>query len=229
MRVAVTRPPADAERTAKTLRALGHDVLLAPLMSVEPVAADLSGEWSAVVITSANALIAIARNQTLAKLRKLPLFAVGQRSAAAGSEFAAVHCADGDVNDLVRLIVREHRGGTLLYLAGQNRAADLVGGLAKHGVRAEMRTVYRAVKSSFPPRLVTALGTGSLGAVLHFSRRSAENYVAGADAAGVTDAALAVRHCCLSAQVAEPLLAAGAKRVEIASHPDEASLTALLG
>lgn len=229
MRVAVTRPPADAERTAKTLRALGHDVLLAPLMSVEPVAADLSGEWSAVVITSANALIAIARNQALAKLRMLPLFAVGQRSAAAGSEFAAVHCADGDVNDLVRLIVREHRGGTLLYLAGQNRAADLVGALAKHGVRAEMRTVYRAVKSSFPPRLVTALETGSLGAVLHFSRRSAENYVAGADAAGVTDAALAVRHCCLSAQVAEPLLAAGAKRVEIASHPDEASLTALLG
>lgn len=228
MRVAVTRPPADAERTANALRAQGHDVLLAPLMSVESIAADLSGDWSAVAITSANALIAIAQNPHFVKLSTLPLFAVGQRSAAAGAAFGAVHCADGDVSDLVRLIVREHSGGMLLYLAGQNRAADLVGELAKHGLRAEMRIVYRAVKSSFPPRLVTALKRALVDAVLHFSRRSAENYVAGAHAAGVTAAALAVRHCCLSAQVAEPLLAAGAKRVEIASHADEASLTALL-
>jgi uroporphyrinogen-III synthase len=229
MRVAVTRPSADAERTAKALRAQGHDVLLAPLMSVEPVAADLSGNWSAVAITSANALIAIAQNPHVARLRELPLFAVGQRSAAAGRGFAAVHCAHGDVKDLVRLIVREHRGGTLLYLAGQNRAADLVGELAKHGLRAEMRILYRAVKASFPRHLVTALKAASVDAVLHFSRRSAENYVTGAHAAGITGAALRIRHLCLSAQVAEPLLAAGAKRVEIASRPDEASLTALLG
>ena len=41
----VTRPQADSERTAAALRARGHEVLVAPLLRVEPVAADLSGGW----------------------------------------------------------------------------------------------------------------------------------------------------------------------------------------
>ena len=228
MRVAVTRPEADGERTAQVLRGRGHDVLLAPLMRVEAVAADLSGDWSAVVITSANALTAIAQSATLAKLQKLPLFAVGQRSADAGDGFANVYAADGDVKDLVRLITREHRGGTLLYLAGENRAADLVAQLATHGIAAEMRILYRAVTAPFPPQLIAALKAGSLDAVLHFSRRSAENYIAGAHAAEITGAAVAIRHICMSAQVAEPLLGAGAKRVDIAPHPNETALIGVL-
>ena len=44
MRVVVTRPQADGERTAAALEALGHEVLVAPLMRVEPVAADLAGD-----------------------------------------------------------------------------------------------------------------------------------------------------------------------------------------
>ena len=63
-------------------------------------------------------------------------------------------------------------------------------------------------------------------AVLHFSRRSAENYVAGAKSAGVVEPALAVRHLCLSAQVAEPLT--GARHIMIAARPDEAALIELL-
>ena len=44
-----------------------------------------------------------------------------------------------------------------------------------------------------------------IDAVLHFSRRSAENYVNGAKDAGLAAKALAPRQLCLSAQVAEPL------------------------
>jgi uroporphyrinogen-III synthase len=228
MRVAVTRPQMDAERTADTLRARGHDVLRAPLMRVEPIAADLSGGWSAVAVTSAHALNAIAQSPPLSKLKKLPLFAVGGRSAAAATGFAQVHSADGNVHDLVRLIVREHSGGTLLYLAGEDRAADLVAELAKHGIGAETRVVYRAVTAPFPPRLIAALKAASLDAVLHFSRRSAENYIAGAHAAEITGPALDIRHVCMSAQVAEPLLAAGAKHVEIAPQPNEKALIGLI-
>jgi len=228
MRVAVTRPQADAERTANVLRARGHEVLLAPLMRVEPVAVDLSGDWSAVAITSANALTAIAQASALSKLQNLPLFAVGGRSAAAATGFAQVHSADGEVHGLVRLILREHRGGTLLYLAGEDRAADLPAELKKHGIRAEMRVVYRAVTAPFPPQLIAALKAASLDAVLHFSRRSAENYIAGAHAAEITGPALDIPHFCMSAQVAEPLRAAGAKRVEIAPRPNENALIGLL-
>src|SRR6185437_6226076 len=152
MRVAITRPEADGERTAQALRARGHEVLLAPLMRVEPVAADLSGDWSAVIVTSANALTAIAQNAALAELQKLPLFAVGQRSAAAAVGFAQIHCADGDVNDLVRLIVREHRVGTLLYLPDEDRAGHLLADLGKPRLAADMRILYRALPAPFPAR-----------------------------------------------------------------------------
>ena len=61
---------------------------------------------------------------------------------------------------------------------------------------------------------------------MHFSRRSAENFVIGAKTAGLLPQSLALKHLCLSAQVAEPL--AGAADVTIARRPDEASLLGLL-
>ncbi len=233
MRVVVTRPQPQGAHTAAALAARGHDVWEVPLMKVEPVAADLSGGWGAVVITSANAPDAIAGNPARDALVKLPAFAVGRRSAEAAREagFSTVTSAGGDVRDLVRLL-RERRADAqapLLYLAGEDRAADLVAELAVHGIAAEMRVVYRAVTQPFPDELVAALEAGGdVQAVLHFSRRSAENYVAGAQAAGVTEPAMAVRHYCLSEQVAAPLRAAGAKRVTVAPRPEEAALIELL-
>ena len=228
MRVVVTRPQADGERTAQAFEARGHDVLLAPLMRVETLAADLSGEWAGVIVTSGNALAAIEGQPQSGPLKTLPLFAVGRRSAAAAQGFGEVHSADGDVRDLVALVAREHRGGTLLYLAGEDRAADLVGELARAGHRAEMRTVYRAVSAPFSPILVAALEAGDVDAVLHYSRRSAENYLHGARDAGILEAALAIAHACLSPQVAEPLRAAGVTDVRIASRPDEVAILGLL-
>jgi len=230
MRVVVTRPEADANRTATALRAKGHEVLVAPLMKVQSVPADLSGNWGAVIITSANAPIAIAENPARDALRKRPLVAVGQRSAEAAHDagFTNVTSAGGDVQDLVRTLVQKRADdkAPLLYLAGEDRAADLVGELSAHGIAAETRVVYRAVTAPFPPALVEALEAGEVDAVLHFSRRSAENYVTGAGHAGVAGPALAARHFCLSAQVAVPL--AGARHIAIARHPDEHTLIELL-
>lgn len=231
MRVVVTRPRDAGERTARAVRALGHDVLVAPMMALEPIVTDLGGAWSAAVITSANATVAIAENPALPILKKLPLFAVGRRSAEAAREagFTDVTSADGDVRDLVRLIAARPAppDAPILYLAGEDRATDLVGELSAHGVAAALRVVYRTVTAPFSPALIAALRAGDVDGVLHFSRRSAETYVAGASAAGVSEAALAVRHFCLSAQVAEPLV--GAHRVAIAARPEEAAVIGLLG
>jgi uroporphyrinogen-III synthase len=233
MRLAVTRPHADSERTAVALRASGHDVLVAPLMQVSPVAAEIRASWAAVIVTSANAPGAIVTHPARGALIKLPVFAVGRRSADACLQagFTDVITAGGDVRDLVRLIAerRADAAGPLLYLAGEDRAADLIGELTAHGIAAEMAVVYRAATAPFPPALIAALKAGEIDAVLHFSRRSADNYVAGAGLAGITKQALAVRHFCLSAQIAEPLVGAEASRVAIAARPDEASLIALLG
>jgi uroporphyrinogen-III synthase len=45
---------------------------------------------------------------------------------------------------------------------------------------------------------------------------------------GAATVALAVRHFCLSEQVAEPLRNAGAKSVAVAMRPDEAAMIELL-
>lgn len=228
MRLVVTRPPADGERTAAALRARGHKVLLAPLMRVEPIAADLSGGWGAVIITSANAASAIADNPARVTLLKLPVFAVGRRSADAARQigFTDVTSAGGDVRDLVRLIAerRPDASAPLLYLAGKDRAAELVSELVMHGIAAEMAVVYRAETLPFPPELTAALQAGEVDAVLHFSRRGAENYLAGAAQAGVAEWALGVRHICLSAQIAAAFADAGASRIAIAPRPDEGAL-----
>ena len=232
MKLVVTRPELDGERTAAALRALGHEVLLAPLMRVEAMPADLTGSWGAAVITSGNAPLALAGNPARDALLKLPVFAVGGRSAdaARAAGFADVTSAGGDVGDLVTLIAERRAGAKapLLYLAGEDRAADLVGELAKHGIASEMRVVYRAVTVPYPPALVDVLTAGTVDGVLHFSRRSTENYVGGAHAAGLAGPALLVRHYCLSAQVAAPLAEAGAAHISIAAHPSEAGLIELL-
>jgi uroporphyrinogen-III synthase len=225
MRIVVTRPQADGKRTATVLEALGHEVLVAPLMRIEPVAVALAGTWSAIVITSANAPQAAAP-----ELKSLPVFAVGPRTAEAARQagFAVVSAANGNTKDLVRLIAARSAGAKapLLYLAGEDRAGDLVAELATQGIRAQMKIVYRAVAEPFPTVLAAALDAGDVDVVLHFSRRSAELFIQGAKASGVAGPAEDVRHLCLSAQVAEPL--AGASRIAIAPRPEETALIALL-
>jgi uroporphyrinogen-III synthase len=231
MRVLVTRPMPDGERTAASLRARGYDVLAAPLMQVKPIAADLGGDWSAVIISSANAVRALDATQ-IGLLSKLPLFAVGQRSAEAAREagFTNVRSANGDADDLIRLVATSHadKAATYLYLAGEDRAADVEGELAKRGIKARTVIVYQNVTQAYPPELVDALRNSEIGVVLHFSRRSAENYMNGAKTAGLEQVALAPTHFCLSAQVAEPLRAAGVGQIAVAPEPNEAALLAIL-
>ena len=126
MRVVVTRPQRDSERTAALLRARGHDVLVASLMRVEPLAADLAGKWGAIIVTSANAPDAIASNPVREALTRLPLFAVGQRSADAARQagFVNVSPADGDVRDLMRMLIARPDGSAACDVAGRGSRKD---------------------------------------------------------------------------------------------------------
>ncbi len=231
MRVLVTRPRPDGERTAATLRGRGYDVLMAPLMQVTPIASDLAGDWSAVIISSANAIRALEARH-ISSLGKLLLFAVGQRSADAAREagFTNVRAANGDADDLIRLVATSHaaKAATYLYLAGEDRAADVEGELAKRGIKARTVIVYQTVTQAYPPELVDALRNRQIDAALHFSRRSAENYMNGAKAAGLEQMAWVPKHFCLSAQVAEPLRAAGPGQIAVAPEPNEAALLAIV-
>lgn len=233
MRLLLTRPEPDAARTAAALRAAGHEVFCAPILRVEPVAADLGrGPWEAVLITSANAARAIAAHPRRDELVRCPVLAVGRRSAEAARQAgcADVAAADGDVAALVRLAVARFAGtaARLLYLAGQERSGDLPGDLGRHGFLLRTAVVYRAVPQELPPAVRTALAQRAIDGVLHYSPRSAAALLDGARHAGLTPAVLAAAHYCLSAAVAAPLLAAGATTVHTASTPDERALLRLI-
>ena len=89
MRLLVTRPQADGERTAARLRARGHHVTLAPLLRIEPVDFEFPrAPLSAVVITSANAARAIARHSRREALTALTAFTVGRHTAEAAHSTA---------------------------------------------------------------------------------------------------------------------------------------------
>lgn len=242
MRLVVTRPAADAKRTAAALTRLGHAVDIVPLMRIESLAGAVldNRPWSGLIFTSANAVCAAAGIAGFAALTRLRAFAVGSRTAATvrAAGFADVMVGGGNAEALTQDLrawakAERDKGAPrhpLLYLAGEEVSHDIAGALAADGEVVHTVTVYRAVKvERFPPALDAALGRGTVDGVLHFSRRSTEAFIDCARRAALTDQVLRVAHYCVSRQAAEPLVAAGAKDVRIAERPEEAALLALVG
>ena len=237
MRLLVTRPEPECWRTAALLRSRGHEVLVLPLLRIESVAdADLgAGPWAAALFTSVNAIRAIAAHRRFTQLAGLPASVVGQRTRAAAvtAGFASIMSADGDVEDLIRLITSKPPvvDLPLLYCAGEERAGDLAGALQLHGLRVKTAIVYRSATmvTHLTPEVRDALADGKIDAVLHYSTRTAAAFVAAVTTAGVRDLSIQIRHLCLSVQVAAPLSAAGAKTIEVAGEPNEQALLASIG
>jgi uroporphyrinogen-III synthase len=232
VRLLVTRPEPAAERTAAVLRTRGHEVIASPLLRVEFLSPELGrGPWRALALTSPNAARAIESHPRRAELVALPAFVVGRGTGAAAQAagFAKIHSADGDVDDLARLIAARFADGALLHLAGENRAGDLGGALSPLGMAVETAVVYRAAKvSAYTAAAGAALADGRIDGVLHYSRRSAEAYLDCAKAGGLLTPALVPRHFCLSQRVAHPLGAAGAADLRVAPRPDEGALLDLI-
>jgi uroporphyrinogen-III synthase len=235
MRLLVTRPEPDAFRTATALRERGHTVSIAPLLKIEGVPADIgAGPWDAVVMTSANSCRAAAAHPRFTELVHRAAFCVGEHSAEAARKagFVDITAAGGDAAELAQMLKERFaaRDRHLLYLAGEDRAADLAADLATHGIHMKTVVIYRALKvTEFPPAARAALAAREIDGVLHFSRRTAESYLSCAVGAALLDRALAPFHYCLSPLVARPLLQAGSATVRVAEKPNEASLVELIG
>jgi uroporphyrinogen-III synthase len=234
MRLLVTRPEPDARRTADTLRARGHAAVLAPLLRLESIYADLgSGPWAMVLMTSANAARAIAGHPRMGEIAGLPALAVGRHSADAARDvgFRDVTSADGAAPDLVRITAARALAPNLrvLYLAGQDRSHDLGAELGAHGIEVRTAVVYRAVPvRRLTDDVLSALAAGRIEGALHYSRRSATTLLQAAAAGGVLNAVLSLAHYCLSSEIATLLRDAGANRMQVASRPEESALLELL-
>jgi uroporphyrinogen-III synthase len=234
MRLLITRPESQGEQTAQALRVRGHEVTLAPLLRVEPLTANIStGPWSAVAMTSANAVRALEGQPWRSEILPLRLFTVGARTAAAAREagFADVISADGDAHALARRIAASlAHGSSLLYLAGVDRSRELADLLAGTGIAVETVAIYRAIpETALSPPACEALRAGTIDGVLHFSKRSAQTFLAAAMVSGILRNSLNCQHFCLSSQVAEAFADAPGAQLRIAARPDEAALLDLVG
>ncbi len=235
MAVLVTRPYPDDETTAASLRARGFDVLRAPMLRFEPVAfhEDMNARYSAVIVTSANALRGIEPHLKGHRMLELPLFAVGEHTAAAARRagFTHVVSANGDAANLRDLVLASlkakelKKASTLLYLAGAEFARDLASELEESGFRVVTQTTYKMIAvTSLPREACDAFAANQVEAVLHYSQRSARAFLDAARAAGVEISALAIPQCCISAAVASVVRDAGATQVVVAATPDENAL-----
>jgi len=235
MAVLVTRPHPDDETTAASLRARGFDVLRAPMLRFEPVAVheDMNARYSAVIVTSANALRGIEPHLKGHRMLELPLFAVGEHTAAAARRagFTHVVSANGDAANLRDLVLASLRAkelkkaSMLLYLAGAELSRDLASELEESGFRVVTQTTYSMIAvTSLPREACDAFAANQVEAVLHYSQRSARAFLDAARAGGVEISALAIPQCCISAAVASVVRDAGATQVVVAATPDENAL-----
>jgi uroporphyrinogen-III synthase len=212
MKVWITRARPGAEATAARLAALGYSPLIAPLLEVRYLSAEID-LWGvqALAFTSTNGVAAFT---TLTPDRLLPVLTVGDATARAAREagFADVRSADGDLIALAALIRTGAVGLSILHPCAAEPAGDLA---AEVGDAATVRSipVYGTQETNAAP-------PETWDAVLIHSPRAAR--ALSADATGRIAVAI-------SPAAAAPLSALGFEEVRIASAPTEAALLAALG
>ena len=222
MRVIVTRARGDAARTAAALRARGHEPLLSPVLEIVATGAAINaGQAQALIATSAHAF-AFLPAADVARLATLPLFVVGARTAQAaiGAGLPPPRIVAANAAGLAAQLALVLPGPTrLLYLAGHERKPDLEAALQDKGHAIEVAITYEArALDALSPEASQALAAGEADAVLHFSRRSAQLFMACLTKAGLATQAARLRHVCISRDAA---LGEGAI---IAPTPDSAGL-----
>jgi uroporphyrinogen-III synthase len=227
----VTRPEPDAQSTLLKLAALGIEAVAAPVMVRQTLDSSVPPPegFAAMVLTSANGVRALADRGLVEQYKHLPVFAVGDRTAFEAREhgFAEVTSAEGAFADLVNLIARARLSGPVFYPTGKHQSGDLGKALAPFGVMVATARLYEMVAlDSLPEKALTGLTDGSIGAVLVYSRRTAEIF---ARLAGQLDQARrsAIAMLAMSEAVAEPLLENHFNRISLADRPDEDGMMTL--
>ena len=208
-RLVILRPEPGASATAKRARAMGLEPVAMPLFEVEPVdwEAPNAGSFDALLLTSANAVR--HAGEALQNLRQLPVYAVGEATAAAAREagFDIASTGNAGVERLLESIEGDVR---LLHLCGAHRTETD----AKQVITAI--PVYRASELPIPDEFRRIEGHV---AAVHSPRAGKRLAELDIDRSTVRIAAISEA----AASAAGP----GWERCDAADTPDEAALLAL--
>jgi uroporphyrinogen-III synthase len=235
MRLIVTRPEPDATRTARALIRLGHTAILSPMLDIvtDRAAKIPTRSYQAVLVTSANAVRALAERPVRPVTVEVPLLAVGDQTAleAKRAGFSAARSAGGALGDLVALVAGELKpaGGPLLHVAGEEQAGDLAGLLTEKGFDVETATLYRAEpRARLAGVAEDALKAGAVDGVLFYSRRSAAAFALALRAGNLAPLAENIVCFCISASTAEAIAKVATGKTLIAEKPDQLALFAII-
>lgn len=230
MRLLLTRPRADSEPLAATLRAAGHRCQVSPLLevTVDRAAALPLEDVQALLITSANGIRALEERPVP---RDLPVYAVGHASARAAQEagFHHVHSADGTVEDLARLVSETGtpENGRLLHVAGSAVAGDLAGALGRNGYEVRRAVLYEArTADHLDADLLAALDSRQIDGALFFSPRTITTFVRLLTRAGREATARSLVLFALSSAVAMAGAPLVWRQIVVARHPRQDDLLA---
>jgi uroporphyrinogen-III synthase len=228
--VLITRPIDEAESTAAELRENGYESMFAPMLAIQPIRFEESdfSAYDGVLATSPRAIFLLAE---AVSERKIPVYAVGDYTAAAAQEagFINVHNAQGAGGDLAAMLATTPKPLKFLHVRGQDVAFDLAGALEKSGHSVESIVVYEALKTSrFESEVRDALVSGRIKAVTFFSKRTAETFLELVHKEKLEAALRPIKALCISQSVLECVRPAQWLGVYVSASPDRAGMLNLL-
>lgn len=217
--VLVTRAEPGAAGTLARLKAEGYAAIAAPTARIKALPANPPEDAAALAVTSRHGAL---RAAALFSDRTLPIFAVGEASAAAAKDqgFTDVRSGGGDGPALADLIARARPAGLIVHVRGRDQAFDLVADLAACGLSAQSLIAYAAEPVPRLPLAAEAAVRAGATVLVH-SAKGAERFLALIEAAGLCECLDRQRVVAISRQAATPYLAAGVGRIDIAAEPTE--------
>lgn len=237
MKIVITRPEPAASATAKKLRQSGYDVIVSPVLEIVDTGAALPRRgFSALIITSANALNVLEQRGAINALQKLPVFVVGDTTAhkATALGFKHVFSASGNAGDLATLII-DHVAGLpkglpdMLYACGVDSTPGMVAMLQNHSINITSFRAYKAVLvDQLTEKTAKLLQKNSPAEVLIYSARSARQFAHLAAAYTAGQPIDNIEILALSEQIKLALPKVWQARTFCARLPNEAALLALL-
>lgn len=232
MQVLLTRPVEDSLAMAPAIRARGWQVMIDPLLEIRyrDMAGQRLADCQGYLVTSRNGLRALLHARAD---KRVPVYAVGRGTAMLAREngFHSVHDADGDVDDLARMVggLADPAGGALLHACGSNLAGNLSGALVRAGFQVQREILYRAeMATRLAGETVQALGAGDLRAVQVFSPRTATCLVGLVTAAGLSEKCRGMDALAISDKAAAPLASLPFDNIWVAGRPNQDDMLDLL-
>lgn len=233
-RILITRPEEEAAATAEMVKNCGFDPLCAPVLELRDTGAALPDPslYNAVIFSSAAGVRAFQAGDSDPRWFSKKVFAVGPHTAAQARQagWRDVVSAAGTMADLV-VLMRETLAppARLVHFRGRDVRHDPAADLEPDGYRVDGIVLYRADPApALPAPVVAALRNSEIAAVLFYSARSAQAFIAALRRDWPEADLRGTKALCLAHSVVESAMGLNWAEILVSPTPDQAGMQSLL-